>query len=448
MTSIFLHHITRIGAACCRASSGRRGYVLLTTLIFLAIFLTVFVGFINYTTLYARSEHIAVADAQALALAEAGIDKAIYELNQNAGYPGETNTALGAGTFTTTVASVNSSTKRITVVARVPNSTSPRATRTAKADVTINADIIAFQFGVQSDNGGVDMQNFSSVRGNLFSNGPITGANSNIVRGDAISGGPSGSVDGVHATGTARAHTISDSTIDKDAYYQTISGTTVSGTSYPGSADVATSSLPISDAQVEEWKTAALAGGVHTTPCPYTISSSVTIGPKKINCDVTISGGTVTLTGPIWVSGNLTIKNSPVIAIDPSLGSQSVAIVVDNESDRLTSSKIALENSVLVEGTGQTGSYVMFLSQNNSAQNGGSEIAIDVKNSASGDMLIYAGHGRIALENNINLKEVTGYRIEIKNSAEIVYETGLGSALFSSGPGGSWAYIPGTYLIR
>ncbi|MBI5003761.1 hypothetical protein HZC00_01570 [Candidatus Kaiserbacteria bacterium] len=428
--------------------AGRQGYVLVMALVFMAIFVMVFAGFINHMTLYARSQHIAIADKQAIALAEAGIDKAIYELNQNAGYTGEVNTALGAGTFTTTVTAVNSNTKHVTVVGYVPNSTSPRAMRTIKADVTINADVIAFQFGVQSDNGGVDLQNSASVRGNLFSNGPITGANSNIVRGDVISAGPSGLIDGIYATNTARAHTITDSDIDKDAYYQSISGTSIGGTSYLGSADVATSSLPIPDTQVEEWKTAAAAGGVHTTPCPYTISSSVTIGPKKINCDVTISGGTVTLAGPLWVSGNLTIKNSPTITIDPSLGSQSVAIVVDNESNRTTSSKLSMDNSMTVEGTGQTGSYVMFLSQNNSAQNGGNETAIEVSNSASGDMLIYAGHGRIALENNINLKEVTGYRIEVKNSAEIVYETGLGSALFSSGPGGSWAYIPGTYSIK
>lgn len=426
-----------------------RGYILLTALVFMAIFLTAFAGFINYITLYARSERIAVADAQALALAEAGIDKAVYELNQDPNYAGETNTALGAGTFTTTVAAVDATTKRITVIGRVPNSTSPRATKTVKTNVGINVDAVSFAFGVQSDEGGVDLQNSASVRGNLFSNGPITGANSNLIRGDAISAGPTGSIDGVYATGTARAHTIADSSIDQDAYYQSISSTTVGGTSYPGSADQSTSTLPISDAQVEEWKAAAAAGGTHTSPCPYTISSSVTLGPKKINCDVTISGSpTITLAGPLWISGKLIVKNSSTIAIDSSLGSQSVAVVVDKESDRINSSTIALENSTFVQGTGQPGSYVLFLSQNNSAQNGGDKIAIDIKNSANGAMLIYAGHGRIALENSINIKEVTGWRIEVKNSAEIVYETGLGNALFSSGPGGSWEYIPGTYVIQ
>lgn len=425
----------------------QRGQVLIMTIVFVGIFLMVFVGFVNYATLYARTERATVAQAQALAIAEAGIDKAVYELNQAPSYTGETNTALGVGTFTTSVSSVDSNTKRITATGYVPDGANPRATKVVKADVSINVDVISFQFGVQSDNGGVDLQNSASVRGNLYSNGSVTGANSNIVRGDVISADSSGLINGIHATGTVRAHTIDDSTVDKDAYYQTISNTAVNGAQYPGSADQPTSTLPISDAQVETWKAAALAGGVHTSPCPYTISSSLTLGPKKIDCDLTITGGTLTLAGPVWVSGNITIKNTPTIAIQSSLGGQSVAFVADKESDRANSGKIILENSTVVQGTGEPGSYVLFLSQNNSAQSGGSNIAIDVKNSASGDMLIYAGHGRIALENNINLKEVTGWRIEAQNSAEIVYETGLGSALFSSGPGGSWAYTPGSYVI-
>jgi hypothetical protein len=59
---------------------------------------------------------------------------------------------------------------------------------------------------------------------------------------------------------------------------------------------------------------------------------------------------------------------------------------------------------------------------------------------------VYAAHGEVQLANNISLKEVTAYRIRLKNSAEVIYETGLASLLFNSGPGGgysisSWAEI-------
>src|SRR3989344_2148337 len=126
-----------------------------------------------------------------------------------------------------------------------------------------------------SDDKKVKNKTGSRRRGIVFSSGPIMGHNSNIVRGDVISAGPSGLADGIHATSSVYAHTISNSNIDKDAYYTTISGTNVGGVSYPGSPDQATSSLPISDAKIDEWKAEALAGGTYSSPCPYTISGTV-----------------------------------------------------------------------------------------------------------------------------------------------------------------------------
>ena len=424
-----------------------RGQILLLALAFAAIMLVSLTSLVGYVTLGARTQRDAVASSQALALAEAGIDKAIYELNQNSNYTGETNTSLPGGVFVTTVSTIDSVMKRITSTGSVTSTTNPTAVRVVKATVGIDTSTVSFQFGVQAGEGGVDLQNSASVRGNLYSTGPVTGANSNIVRGDVISAGASGLVNGVHATSSGYAHTIQNSTIDKDAYYQSISGTTVGGTSYPGSPDQPTVPLPITDAQIAEWEADAIAGGTLSSPCPYKINSSVTIGPKKINCDLEISGGTITLAGHLWVNGNITIQNSPTIRIDSSLGGTSVAIIADKPTDQINSSSIELQNSATFQGSGSPGSYVLFVSQNKSAEQGGGEEAIIVKNSVSGAILVYAGHGDIALENSINIKEVTAWRITIKNSAEVIYETGLGNALFSSGPGGSWGFIPGTYAI-
>ena len=80
----------------------------------------------------------------------------------------------------------------------------------------------------------------------------------------------------------------------------------------------------------------------------------------------------------------------------------------------------------------------MLLSQNKSAETGGSEKAIKVANSAQGELLLYAGHGEVELQNTINLREVTAYKILIKNSAQISYTTGLANTLFDTGPGGSY----------
>lgn len=160
-----------------------RGYILLTSLVFTAILAMISAGLISYTTGYARSEKKVVADAQALALAEAGIEKAISQLNVSAGYSGETNTALGGGTFTVSVASIDSNNKRITSTGYIPNSTSPKAVRAVKVTANIDTSLVAFRYGVHSGQGGVNMNNGSQINGSLFSNGNVTG--SGTVTGDA-----------------------------------------------------------------------------------------------------------------------------------------------------------------------------------------------------------------------------------------------------------------------
>ena len=420
---------------------------MIVALVFSTVLTMVAASLVNYATLHTRTTAISVASAQARALAEGALDKAVHELNQNSSYAGEAGLDLGEGEVTITVTSIDSSTKRIEATASVPSSVDPVARKTIRATASIDTTTVAFQFGVQVGDGGIDLQNTSSVRGNVYSTGPVTGEG-NIIRGDVISAGPSGLIDDVHATGTAYAHTIRDSDIDKDAYYVTISNTSVGGVSYPGSPDQATSSLPISDATIQEWKDAAEAGGVHTSPCPYTISGTVTLGPKKINCNLTIQGSAVvTFAGPVWVNGNIVVQNSAKVKVASSLGASGVALIADSTSNPTGGGTVTLQNSAVFEGSGQAGSYVLIVSQNRSAESGGSTVAIDVKNSVDGNILAYAGHGLIQIQNSVDLKEVAAWKIRALNSSEVIYETGLANANFSSGPGGSWEILPGSYVI-
>ena len=194
-----------------------------------------------------------------------------------------------------------------------------KVTRTTRA-LLAQGDGVAFNYGVQAGDGGIHMQNSSSVQGNIYSNGPVIGQNSNITSGDVVSAGSSGLIDGVHTTGSGYAYTITDSEIEADAYYQVISGTTVGGVSYPGSPDQATSSLPIPDSMVSQWEALAEAGGVISSPCPYKIDSNQTLGPVKIECDLEITGSpTVTLEGHVWVTGDILIKNSSDIRFTKKL---------------------------------------------------------------------------------------------------------------------------------
>lgn len=369
---------------------------------------------------------------QSFSLSEGVTEDLVYRIKNGINFSDTEVLSVNGATATATTAIIVDKREVVSV------SDKNNVIRTTRA-LLAQGDGVSFNYGVQSGEGGIHMKNSSSVSGNIYSNGPVTGANSNITSGDVVSAGPSGLIDGVHATGSGYANTITDSEIDTDAYYQSISGTTVGGTSFPGSADQATSSLPISDSMIESWEATAQAGGIINSPCPYVINSDETLGPVKIECDLEIKGSpNVTLEGHVWVAGNISIENSADIRISPSIGGASIAMIADNPSDRLESSKVEIENSAQFFGSGSSGSYVLVVSQNNGAENGTPDEAIEVENSANGDLLIYAGHGDILLKNSISLKEVTGYQITIVNNAEVVYETGLANLLFTSGPSGGF----------
>lgn len=433
-----------------------RGYILIAAIIFLGVFVASGTALLSYLTAYSRAERTMVASTQALAIAEGGLDKAVYQLNQNPSYAGETDTALGNGIFTIAVAPIDSQTKRVTVTAYVPDRANPVSTKIIKATIGINNSFISFHYGIQSGNGGFSLENSSKVTGNVFSSGTVKGSGGNYIYGDVVSAGPAGLVYGIHATSSVYAHTIGKTgettTVDKDAYYTTIVNTTVTGTSHPSSPDQPPSDLPISDAQIEAWKTQAEAGG--GVSCPggadsvYNISSgNVDLGPVKIPCNLTISNtSVVTIHGPIWVLGDIKVQNSSRVKMASELGAQNVAIIADNPNDRINSSTITVANTATFENSGTTGSFVFLISQNRSAEAGGDVPAFSLSNSASA-LVAYAAHGLIPLANSVSLKEVTAYKIKLQNTANVIYDTGLPSTVFQSGPGASWSFIPGSYAI-
>lgn len=408
--------------------------MLVSTIFFLAIAVSLMFGTINPVLRQGKITENFISSRQGYVASESGVEDVLYRLKNGKQFNSTEVLIVASSTATTVVVDVGSNEKQVTA-----NGDYNNRIRKSQANVTV-ASGASFNYGVQVGQGGFEMENSSSIIGNLYSNGPVEGENSNIIYGDVVSAGPAGVIDGIHATSSAYAHLIKNSTIDKNAYYQTLSNTTVGGTKYSGSADQPMATLPISDGLITQWENDALAGGIINSPCPYTISSNTTMGPVKINCDLTISGSpTITLTGPIWVAGNISIKNSAIIKVSSSLGNNSVAIIADNPSNRSSGSKIDLQNSVTFQGSGGTGSYVLLISQNNSAEGGGDIEAIQIKNSANGAILLYAGHGEVTIENSSQLKEVTAYKIHIKNSAQVKYDTGLANLLFSSGPSGAWA---------
>lgn len=442
------------------------GQAALIGVIFFLIIATAFaIGFTALAFQESATARRQLNAKQSYYLAEAGAEDVAYRLQTNKQVGALETLIIDGETVTTTLTTPSPGIKQIL----------------ASGDVSLNirkvrinlqtAPGASFNYGVQVGNGGLTMQNTSSVVGSVYSNGSITGNNSPTITGDAFAAGISiiddiatingnahayaisdGTV-GKNASSTtalsnvtigkhAHANTISGSTITENAYYQTsITSSTVGGTQYSGvlaPVSLPVLPMPITDAQIDGWQTAAAAGGIISSPCPYKPANGTFLGPIKITCDVEIDGTKIiTITGPIWITGNLDIKNSAHMNLAASYAGNSEIIVVNDPANRLTSSKITVQNSAQINGSGTTGSYVLVISQNNSAESGGGETAIDIKNTSNAPVY-YAPHGKIEIQNNTTLKEVTAYSLSIKNSAQVTYESGLANIYFSSGPSGGW----------
>ena len=299
----------------------------------------------------------------------------------------------------------------------------------------------SFNYGVQAGEGGFHIKNNASIIGNLYSNGPVIGENDNQIVGSAVSAESNGLLQGLTIQGDAFAHTLSDLTVIGDAYFTYIDPAgivLIIGESYPGSSDPEMIEMPISDETIEEWKTAAT---INTIPCSgtYEIEESTIIGPAHFTCDLLVTGDpTVTLFGMVWVEGNLTIQNNANIVIDSSLGTNSLAIIADNPSDPSGSGLVDLKNNPTFAGTGGGASSVFIVSMNTSAAGGGSTNAINLQNNAVGQVILYAPYGLIDIKNNATLRSVTAHTIQMQNNAELIYDEGLASSYFETGPGGSW----------
>lgn len=370
----------------------------------------------------------------AAVLSEATAEDVSYRIRRAMAYDTTESITLGGFSATTTITeNISAGTKTLSGVSSVLG-----AVRKTSLGL-MKGDRVSFNYGIQVGNGGFTMANSSSVEGNVYANGTVTGAG-NTIKGTVVSAGPSGLINNIHSTSSAYAHSITNSTVDRDIYYWTNkTGTTYGGSNNSNYADRATSSFPISDALIAEWESEAQTGGTYSGPCPYQIKTNVTIGPLKIPCDLEISNGAkVTLAGHIWVVGNISFKNNGGIYMASALGSKAIGLIADNSANRSTGSIITISNSTTFYNSGTAGSFIFLISGNTSSEGGGATTAIDLSQSASGAVILYTNHGKVDIGQSSQLKSVTGYLISMKNSATLIYDTGLASTVFDTGPGGSW----------
>lgn len=239
----------------------------------------------------------------------------------------------------------------------------------------------------------------------------------------------SGVTVGTGSVGDAWANKVTGSTVRGNLYCQTGSGNNKSCNT--SQQDPAPQSFPISDGNITQWKTESEAGGVINGN--YTVdASNASLGPKKIVGNLTLkNGATLTMTGAIWVTGDILISNNASVSLASTFGTNSTILIADGIVD--------LSNNGQFSGTGQTGSYLMILTTSDcpASPSCSGANAIEVSNNA-GAVILNAQKGTVHFSNNSGAKEAVAYTLSLDNGATITYESGLANVNFSTGPSGGW----------
>jgi hypothetical protein len=403
-----------------------RGFILiLATVLILAAGLIIILSgsYISLNNIKAARNNI--YSARAYYVAEAGIEDSLLRLRRGMNFSKSNNLTIDNGTATIEISDPIGGSRTITSKGDISN-----RTRKLSTVYTITTDHVSFHYGAQVGEGGIIMENNSRIRGNVFSNGSISAT------------GGKGYIDYTVKVATIGSK-IEGLDIGEDAYTHNCKNCVILGTLYysGGGQENCTASggvkehpvqeiedLPVSDEQINEWKQDALDGGTFLSDYIVLGGTVDYLGPKKIEGNLVLeNNATLIIAGTLWVVGNIVLNNESIIELSEAYGGTSGIIIADG--------RINIENGADIQGSGQEGSYTMFVSTNFSLDF--ANPAIDVKNNATG-AIFYASNGLIRLRNNMEVREITGYQIYLDNNAIVEYEIGLEDTAFSSGPGGSW----------
>lgn len=180
--------------------------------------------------------------------------------------------------------------------------------------------------------------------------------------------------------------------------------------------DPALEEYPVTDAMVTSWKNEA-AKVVHLGN--YSVGEEGdTLGPQEINGNLTVaSGGTLAVSGTIWVRGNLNMGGGATIA--PADSTKSYVIVTDGTVN-LTGGATVL---------GGTGSHIMLVSTSSA------DPAITVSG-GSQNVAVFAPLGGILISGNSTIKTAAGLHIVVSDGGEVIYDPDMAQLNFSSGANG------------
>jgi hypothetical protein len=351
-------------------------------------------------------------------LSESGVEDAFYRIKEGKSISASESLVLGDTTVTTTISDIGGGQKEISSLADT-NSNQRRVKLVL--DITQNSVVSLGYSGLHAGSGGVVILDGSTYTGDLYSSGPIEAQGVSTVTGNVVSGGSSGEIESdttLNIGGDASAHTVKKTNTTGTIYCQ--SGTGNNKSCNTSQADPTVSAILDLSTEIGDWKTEAQAGGVYTGNL-YQDSFTPTLGPYKIVGDLTI-GDTLTLTGPLWVTGDINmISSSSKIKIDPTYGSADEVIIVDGTL--WMGNWFSLP---VFEGSGVSGSNVVVIG----TKTGGTSTYLA---NLSGDVIFYSPDSEIVVyPTSISLKGIIAKKLQIGGGigTAVSYVTGVTSLNF------------------
>ncbi|HLC38949.1 MAG TPA: PilX N-terminal domain-containing pilus assembly protein [Patescibacteria group bacterium] len=371
------------------------GFALTTVLFIMVIMMAIGTLFISVVSYDLKITKNLKNSNLAFTLAESGIQKALWGLNQpSLNYAGEQNTALGGGKFTVTVApSASDPNERlITSTGYYPVSSPFPAQRQIQiiASTEASEEEAAFHYAVQIGEWGLEMASNSIINGNVYSNGHIAGASNSHINGDAYA-----------------VTTI------------TTPNPEISGTTNPGAPS---QQMPV--ITIDFWKNAASENDDQING-DYTITGTGDFGPRKVVGNLTLGQNSdTTLKGPIYVTGNFVMRSNSTLRLDPQFVSAGTVIVVDG-------TVVIESNTNIYPTSADPKGYILFASTS-------TDVFANTINSNGVGGLFYALNGGITINSNGHVVSLIGKKLTLNSSATLDYDMGLASSIFTTGPGGKW----------
>lgn len=407
-----------------RAASRRGGYAALTTVLLVIFSSLAIIGGLTFFSLQeAGVNRVFVKSIEARAVADAGVEDALYRIM--AGRQIGASETLGAGRATTTMTMTTTAAGATRIIRSAGRRDSLQ--QNVEAALTTTTTGVAFNFGAQVGDGGLTMNNGAKINGNVYATGDINGG---TVTGTATVANSAGGV-------TTK---IANATIGVAGHANLFVNDTIGGSACPNPNCVvenpARQDMPITDQMIQRWKDqAACSSGCTLITGNHNVSGLENLGPAKITGNLTFSNGArLTVTGTIWVAGDIDFANNCAVSLASGYGSKGGIIVADGT--------VSVANGCTFSGSGSAGSLIMLLDDKNAP----ASRVIDVSNNSAA-VIYYARNGRVHFNNNAAAKEATAYGLDLDNNVTITYDSGLASIYFSSGPSGGyrmqyWKQVP------